>query len=66
MRASYRDEVRPGDHQFYVSDVRRFQAHYPDWAPTYSLERTLEEILTGLEKRLPNSRTARALSNSTS
>lgn len=52
MRTRYVDENRSGDHIWWISDVRRFQEHYPEWEFRYDLRRTLEEIATGLEERL--------------
>ena len=31
MNWSYKGESRIGDHIWWVSDVRRFRAHYPEW-----------------------------------
>ncbi len=44
MQWTYVDTPRIGDHMWYVSDVRRFQSHYPGWTYRYSLRETLEEI----------------------
>ena len=41
---TYLDDNRIGDHIWYVSDVRKFQDHYPDWKYQYSIENILEEI----------------------
>ena len=38
------DEARIGDHQWYVSDLDAFRADYPDWALTYGIRATLEDI----------------------
>jgi CDP-paratose 2-epimerase len=38
------DDNRIGDHIWYVSDVSKFQSHYPDWEYKYDLQTTLEEI----------------------
>lgn len=35
---------RIGDHQWWISDVRRFQRDYPEWSYEYDLDRLLEEI----------------------
>jgi CDP-paratose 2-epimerase len=40
----YADTARTGDHMWYVSDVRKFQADYPAWSYRYDLNRLLEEI----------------------
>jgi len=43
---TYLDDNRIGDHIWYVSDVRKFQSHYPDWSYNYDCEKILEEIYT--------------------
>jgi len=52
MPWTYAEENRIGDHIWYVSDVRKFQAHYPGWAYTRDLEGILAEIHEGLRGRL--------------
>lgn len=32
---SYSDTARAGDHQWYVSDLAKFQSHYPEWKQQY-------------------------------
>jgi CDP-paratose 2-epimerase len=44
MKWTYTDVNRAGDHIWWVSDIRKFAAHYPGWSLTYALERTLAEI----------------------
>ena len=41
---TYTDDNRSGDHIWYISDVRKFQYHYPDWQYKYSLRDILEDI----------------------
>jgi CDP-paratose 2-epimerase len=41
---TYVEDNRIGDHIWYVSDVRRFQAHYPAWNYRYGLREILQEI----------------------
>jgi CDP-paratose 2-epimerase len=36
---------RTGDHQWWISDTRRFEDHYPLWAPSYDVEAILNDIL---------------------
>lgn len=45
------DENRIGDHIWYVSDTRKFEQHYPEWTPQYSLELTLNEIYEATVER---------------
>ena len=44
LRHQYQDQARAGDHIWYVSDVRKFQSHYPGWTYRYDLEAILREI----------------------
>lgn len=41
---TYVEENRIGDHIWYVSDVRHFQSHYPNWSYKYGLREILTEI----------------------
>ncbi|HZR21930.1 MAG TPA: NAD-dependent epimerase/dehydratase family protein [Verrucomicrobiae bacterium] len=41
---TYIEDNRIGDHIWYVSDVRKFQAHYPNWKYKYDLRALLGEI----------------------
>ncbi|MBV1853277.1 NAD-dependent epimerase/dehydratase family protein [Catellatospora tritici] len=41
---NYVEQNRIGDHQWYVSDMAKFQAHYPDWRMTYDVPAILREI----------------------
>ena len=41
---SYEETNRIGDHIWWISDVRKFQKHYPTWKFRYSLREILEEI----------------------
>jgi CDP-paratose 2-epimerase len=44
LNHTYVEDNRAGDHIWYVSDVRRFQSHYPDWRYRYGLREILNEI----------------------
>ena len=52
MNVAYSDNNRIGDHIWYISDMRKFQKHYPGWAYTYDLPRILEEIVTSMSRRV--------------
>jgi len=52
MNTAYVDQNRSGDHIWWVSDVRKFQAHYPEWHYAYDIRRILEEIYSGFEGRV--------------
>jgi CDP-paratose 2-epimerase len=47
---TYVEDNRIGDHIWYISDVRKFQAHYPGWAYRYDLDGILKEIYQALVK----------------
>ena len=40
----YSASARLGDHVWYVSDVRKFQRHYPEWQYRHDLRSILLEI----------------------
>ena len=44
MDWSYVEENRIGDHLWWISDVSKFRAHYPEWNYRYDLRSILEEI----------------------
>ncbi len=52
MNWSYSEDNRAGDHIWWISDVRKFQSHYPDWAYRYDLEGLLGEIHAALSERV--------------
>jgi CDP-paratose 2-epimerase len=43
---------RPGDHIWWISDVRRLRQDYPQWSCRYDLRRIVEEIIGGVRARL--------------
>jgi CDP-paratose 2-epimerase len=52
MNWSYSDDNRTGDHIWWISDVRRFQSHYPGWHYRYGIDDMLGEIIDGVTSRL--------------
>jgi CDP-paratose 2-epimerase len=44
LNHTYVEDNRIGDHIWYISDVRRFQSHYPNWKYQYGLNDILKEI----------------------
>jgi CDP-paratose 2-epimerase len=52
MKVVYSDENRIGDHIWWISDVRKFQAHYPGWSYRHDLRGILEQISTSLSGRM--------------
>jgi len=55
MSWRYVEENRVGDHICYYSDLRKMQAHYPDWKMVHSLPMIFEEIAASWKQRLPAS-----------
>ncbi|MES2387722.1 MAG: NAD-dependent epimerase/dehydratase family protein [Bacteroidota bacterium] len=51
MNFVYSETNRIGDHIWYVSDVSKFQEHYPNWEYKYGLHITLEQIFESLRSR---------------
>jgi CDP-paratose 2-epimerase len=41
---TYVEDNRIGDHIWWISDVRKFQSHYPNWKYKYDLRGILTEI----------------------
>lgn len=41
----YREDARKGDHICYISDLRKFRSHYPEWKVTHALDDILEEMV---------------------
>jgi CDP-paratose 2-epimerase len=46
LNYSYVESNRIGDHIWWISDVRKFRSHYPEWKLTYTVQDILEEIFT--------------------
>ncbi len=51
------DEARQGDHIWWISDVRKFQAHYPQWNYQYDVKAILKEIVAAATERLQANKT---------
>ena len=51
MNTTYSDQHRRGDHIWYVSDVSRFEQHYPEWQFTHDLTSTLTQMFDELRER---------------
>ncbi len=52
MNWTYADTPRRGDHIWYVSGLKKFQADYPDWKFTVGLREILVQIHDGISSRL--------------
>ena len=44
LRWTYTDAARVGDHMWWISDLSRFQLHYPEWKLTYDVPAIIREI----------------------
>lgn len=51
MNYSYSETNRVGDHIWYISDVRKFQSHYPDWEYKYNMQDILRMIFESMRER---------------
>lgn len=45
------DDPRPGDHVWYISDVRKFQTDYPEWTYRYDQASILAELVQAARER---------------
>jgi CDP-paratose 2-epimerase len=45
IRWVYQEEARKGDHICYISDLRKFRSHYPNWGITRSLDAIIKEMV---------------------
>lgn len=53
LQVSHSDEHRVGDHIWYVSDTRKFQAHYPQWRQEFGIRQIIEQIAFAAMTSLP-------------
>lgn len=44
MRVQVQDNMRSGDHIWWVSDLTKFRAHYPDWALSFDLAGIFDDL----------------------
>ncbi len=51
----YVEEARKGDHICYISDLRKFQSHYPNWKITKGLDTIFQEIIAAQQEQLASS-----------
>lgn len=52
LKYSYSEDSRSGDHIWYISDVRKFQSHYPEWKYKYDMRGILEDIFEAQTVRM--------------
>jgi CDP-paratose 2-epimerase len=51
LEYSVSTQSRAGDHIWWISDVSKFQSHYPEWKYKYDLETILKEIVNAAKSR---------------
>jgi CDP-paratose 2-epimerase len=51
LELRFESAPRRGDHVWYVSDVRKFRSHYPEWEYAYGLDDIYAELHAGLRSR---------------
>ena len=44
MHYDHKAQARQGDHMWYISNLKKFQSHYPKWQQKYDLKNTLQEM----------------------
>ena len=52
MNYIYSDENRIGDHIWYISDIRKFKSHFPEWNFQYNLHDILSQIYESMKDRI--------------
>jgi len=45
------DHSREGDHLWWISDIRKFKGHYPEWSLKYGIQDIIKEIVEALQER---------------
>jgi CDP-paratose 2-epimerase len=55
MNFTYAEDNRIGDHIWWISDVSKFQALYPDWRYRYDIKSLMADIHAGVTARLETS-----------
>jgi CDP-paratose 2-epimerase len=52
LKWSYNESNRSGDHMWWVSDIRKFRSHYPEWDIMYTIDEIIEQIFQEMSERL--------------
>ena len=45
IKRNFIKEPRVGDHIWYISNLKKFKKHYPNWKQKYNTKKILEEII---------------------
>ena len=51
LKYNYTEQNRSGDHIWYISDVKKFQSHYPQWSYKYDIKSIITEIYNAQKTR---------------
>ena len=49
VKRIYHKANRIGDHIWYVSDIRKFRKHYPQWKQRYETKKIIEELIYSIQ-----------------
>lgn len=49
IKRIYHNDNRPGDHIWYISDIKKFKKHYPDWKQIYNTEKIIKELVDNFQ-----------------
>ena len=52
MNWKYSEANRVSDHIWWISDIRKFQSHFPDWKFKYGLMDIVEQIHSEVTERV--------------
>ena len=48
---TYSDDNRIGDHIWWISDISRFESHYPNWRITHGIQDIMHAVIEGQSER---------------
>jgi len=51
LSTKYINKHRKGDHIWWISDISKFKAHYPEWNFSYNLDKIITEIFSEMTNR---------------
>ena len=52
IKKNYIDKNRIGDHIWWISDISKFQTHYPAWNYSHDLREIINEIFLIMKTRI--------------
>ena len=52
LSMTFLDQARQGDHIWWISDVRKFQNHYPHWKYQYDIQKIIGDIVEQCQSQL--------------